>query len=164
MAVAHLKPLPGAEKGPSGYVYFAPTSEGIELTGRLLEIEQGKHGIHIHNGGDCADPGGHFAPQDDSHGDPARGEHHLGDLGNVEADPANEAWVSINVDGLALKGENSVLGKPLVVHADADDLQSQPSGNSGDVLACGIIEPDGDAEVRPENTVSDSSTAQGTER
>lgn len=161
VAVAHLQPQAGADDNEaSGYVYFAPTSNGIELTGRLLDIEQGKHGIHIHENGDCADPGPHFAPDDSAHGDPERGEHHLGDLGNIEADPANEAWVSINVDGLALKGERSVLGKALVVHVGADDLSSQPSGNSGDVLACGIIEPDDDAEVRPEKAVSDSAGAQ----
>jgi Cu-Zn family superoxide dismutase len=163
VAVAHLQPRAGVDGNKaSGYVYFAPTSSGIELTGRLLHIEQGKHGIHIHENGDCADPGEHFAPDDTAHGDPRRGEHHLGDLGNLEADPANEAWVSINVDGLALKGERSVLGKALVVHVGADDLRSQPSGNSGDVLACGIIEPHDDAQVRPENAVSDATRAEAT--
>ena len=59
--------------------------------------------------------------------------------------------MSINVDGLALNGKNSILGHALVVHAGPDDLTSQPSGNSGEVIGCGIIAADGDADVRPEN-------------
>jgi Cu-Zn family superoxide dismutase len=57
----------------------------------------------------------------------------------------------MNKQGLSLQGENSILGKALVVHVDPDDLKSQPSGNSGGVLACGIIESDDEAEVRPES-------------
>jgi Cu-Zn family superoxide dismutase len=152
VAVVHIEPN-GAitDNKITGSVYFSPTSDGIELSGRLTQVGSGKHGIHIHEKGNCVDPGEHFSPEEAAHGDPKNGEHHLGDLGNIEADPANEAWVSMNVKGLSLQGENSVLGKALVVHADPDDLKSQPSGNSGAVLACGIIESDDQAEVRPES-------------
>jgi len=149
VAVAHLEPNGSiADNKTSGSVYFTPTSSGVELSGRLTQVAQGKHGLHIHVRGNCVEPGEHQALDDTRHGAP--GEGHLGDLGNVEPDPANEAWVSINIDGLALSGERSVLGKALVVAEDPDDLKTQPSGNSGGVLACGIIEADDDAEVRPE--------------
>ena len=151
VAVAHLEPNRTiADNKTAGSVYFSATSTGVELTGRLMQVADGKHGLHIHVRGNCIDPGEHFAPEESVHGAPDVNEHHLGDLGNVEPDPANEAWISINIDGLALRGDRSVLGKALVVAEDADDLKSQPSGNSGGVLACGIIEADDDAEVRPE--------------
>ncbi len=135
----------------TGVIQFAPTSSGMEVSGALKNLPTGLHGLHIHESGDCAKPGGHFAPTGNRHGNPANGEHHLGDLGNVEADASNQAAVSISVSGLALSGKNSILGHALVVHAGADDMSSQPSGNSGDVIGCGIIAADGDAEVRPEN-------------
>ena len=135
----------------SGAIQFAPTSGGMEVSGALKNLPKGLHGLHIHENGECSKPGGHLAPAGNRHGDPTNGEHHLGDLGNVEADASNQAAVSINVEGLALNGKNSILGHALVVHAGPDDLTSQPSGNSGEVIGCGIIAADGDADVRPEN-------------
>jgi Cu-Zn family superoxide dismutase len=107
--------------------------------------------LYIHENGDCSKPGGHFAPTGDQHGDPANGEHHLGDLGNVVADTSNHAVVSINVPGLALHGKNSILGRTLVVYADADHPNSQPAGNAGEAIGCGVITPEGDAVARPES-------------
>src|SRR5262245_34671266 len=122
-----------------GVLQFAPTSSGMEVSGALKDLPKGLHGLHIHENGDCGKPGGHFAPTGNPHGDPATPEHHLGDLGNVEAAASNQAVVSINVPGLALNGQNSVLGHALVVDARADDMSTQPSGSSGDVIGCGVI-------------------------
>ncbi len=133
----------------TGVIQFAPTSTGMELSGALKNLPEGRHGLHIHENGDCGKPGAHLAPASNGHGDPMNGEHHLGDLGNVEADASNQAVVSINVAGVALSGTNSILGHAMVVHAGADDLTSQPSGNSGGIIGCGIIGADGDADVRP---------------
>lgn len=135
-----------------GVIQFAPTSTGMELSGALKNVPEGQHGLHIHENGDCSKAGAHFAPANNRHGDPLNSEHHAGDLGNIEADATNQAVVSINVEGLTLSGANSILGHAMVVHAGADDMTSQPSGNSGDIIGCGIIEADGDAAVR----VSDS--------
>jgi Cu-Zn family superoxide dismutase len=153
VASVEIKPWTqgASENKVTGAIQFAPTTTGLELSGALKNLPAGLHGLHIHENGDCSNPGGHFAPASNRHGDPANGEHHLGDLGNVDADASNQAAVSINVPGLALHGKNSILGHALVVHANPDDLHSQPSGNSGDVIGCGIIAADGDAEVRPEN-------------
>lgn len=135
-----------------GVIQFAPTSSGMEVSGAMKDLPTGLHGLHIHKNGDCSNPGGHFAPSGYPHGDPADRERHLGDLGNVEADASNQAVVSINVPGLALNGKNSILGRTVVVNAGLDDLSSQPSGSSGDVIGCGVIAADGDAKVRPENS------------
>jgi superoxide dismutase, Cu-Zn family len=152
VAVVAIEPWPANRANKTtGSIRFVPTSTGLELTGRLTNLPKGIHGLHIHQNSSCADPGPHFSPVAHRHGDPQGAEHHLGDLGNIEADAADEAMVSVNVDGLALNGKRSILGHAMVVHADEDDLKTQPSGNSGDVIACGIIEADGDAEVRPEN-------------
>lgn len=154
VASVEIKPRAGGgttDNKVSGTIQFAATTTGLEVSGALKNLAPGLHGLHIHANGDCGKPGGHFAPANKQHGDPANGEHHLGDLGNVEADASQQAAVSINVAGLALHGPNSILGHALAVHADPDDLHSQPSGNSGDIIGCGIIAADGDAEVRPEN-------------
>jgi Cu-Zn family superoxide dismutase len=113
----------------------------MEVSGAMKDLPTGMHGLHIHENGDCSKPGGHFAPTGTPHGD----------LGNVEADASNQAVVSINVPGLVLQGKNSILGRTVVVNAGPDDLSSQQSGNSGNVIGCGVIAADGDAEVRPEN-------------
>jgi superoxide dismutase, Cu-Zn family len=139
----------------AGVIQFSPTSTGMELSGALKNVPEGRHGLHIHENGDCSEPGAHFAPANNRHGDPLSSEHHAGDLGNIEADATNQAVVSINVAGLTLSGANSILGHAMVVHARADDMTSQPSGKSGDIIGCGIIEADGDAAVR----VSDGGVA-----
>jgi Cu-Zn family superoxide dismutase len=155
VASVAIAPWPANGAGKTkGTIHLVPTSTGLELTGQLTDLPKGMHGLHIHANSNCADPGPHFSPVAHRHGDPKDADHHLGDLGNIEADAAEEATVSANVDGLALHGKRSILGHAMVVHAGADDLQTQPSGNSGDVIACGIIQADGEAEVRPENLVA----------
>ncbi len=154
VASVEIKPRTGngsRDNEVNGVIQFAPTSSGMELSGALRNLPEGAHGLHIHQNDDCASPGEHFAPTGKRHGDPGGAEHHLGDLGNVEADASNQAVVSIGVSGLALNGTNSILGHAMVVHAGPDDMTSQPSGNSGDVIGCGIITAEGDADVRPEN-------------
>ena len=160
-AVASAEIKPWSSNGTTdskvmGVIQFAPTSGGIEVSGAMKDLPTGMHGLHIHENGDCSKPGGHFAPTGTMHGDPADREHHLGDLGNVQADASNQAVVSINVSGLALQGENSILGRTLVVNAGPDDLSSQPSGGSGDVIGCGVIAAEGNAKVRPENRSSEA--------
>ncbi len=154
VASVEIKPWTGNgsnDNKVNGVIQFAPTSSGMELSGALRNLPEGAHGLHIHQNDDCASPGEHFVPTGNRHGDPGSAEHHLGDLGNVEADASNQAVVSIGVSGLTLNGTNSILGRAMVVHARPDDMTSQPSGNSGDVIGCGIITAEGDAEVRPEN-------------
>lgn len=103
------------------------------------------HGLHIHESGDCtardaASAGGHFNPTSSEHGGPNSPSRHSGDLGNVTADSKGAIYTSFEVGDIAFgTGQDSIIGHGLVVHADRDDLTSQPAGNSGARVACGLI-------------------------
>ena len=118
---------------------------------KVSNLTPGDHGIHIHNVGKCDGPdfktaGGHFNPTSAHHGihnaqDP---KPHLGDLANLTVKPDGRASASFILSGVTLSdGANSLFhdgGTAIVIHAKADDLMSDPSGNSGDRIACGVIE------------------------
>ena len=111
----------------------------------------GQHGFHIHQFGDntdgCTSAGPHFNPDACEHGAPedAKGARHAGDLGNVTADADGKAKIDISDSFISVSGENSILGRTVVVHADVDDLGkgghelSKTTGNAGGRLACGVI-------------------------
>ncbi len=128
-----------------GTLTVMPMGSGIHFRGTLSGLAPGKHGFHIHETGDCSAPdaasaGGHFNPDNKPHGAPDAPEHHAGDLGNITADASGNATVDMHVNGLTLaSGANSVIGKALIVHAAPDDLKTQPTGNAGARVACGVI-------------------------
>jgi superoxide dismutase, Cu-Zn family len=109
------------------------------------------HGFHIHEVGKCEGPdfksaGGHFNPSGKEHGKKNPKGHHAGDMENVSADPSGNAKGTFKLKGIALEGkaEDSLFranGTSIVIHASADDHKSNPAGNSGDRIACGVIEP-----------------------
>lgn len=144
-AQARLEPTRG--HSASGLVDFTRTPEGLVIDAQLTGLSPGPHGIHIHEFGDCSAPdassaGDHFSPDDSPHGPPdaPRGERHAGDLGNIDADESGRASKRMTDSVLDLDGELGVVGLAIVVHANEDDLSSQPSGESGDPVACGVIE------------------------
>lgn len=147
-AVTTIGPASGSSV--SGELRFHQDGETVRITGMVQGLAPGEHGLHIHTVGDCSAPdassaGGHFNPEDDSHGSPDEpiGRHHLGDLGNITADASGVAKVNKEDAEMSLEtGENSILGRAVVVHADADDLVSQPSGAAGARIGCGVIELD----------------------
>jgi Cu-Zn family superoxide dismutase len=103
-------------------------------------------GFHFHEKGDCSAPdatsaGAHFNPTNQQHGSPQGQPHHAGDMLNVKSDAQGVAEVSIdNADVSLHTGQpNDVVGKALVMHAKPDDYKTQPSGDSGDRIACGVI-------------------------
>lgn len=104
-----------------------------------------QHGFHVHEKGDCSAPdaasaGPHFDPGGQPHGKPGSGAHHAGDLQNLQADGAGNVNTEVQLEGLTLApGANSIVGRSLVVHRDPDDYVSQPTGNSGPRIACGVI-------------------------
>ena len=105
------------------------------------------HGFHVHETGDCSaldasSAGAHYNPAGAAHGDPASVTHHAGDIPNVQADESGRARVDARVQGVSLGGANDIIGRALIVHADPDDYTTQPSGNSGARIACGVIEAD----------------------
>ena len=111
----------------------------------------GEHGFHVHQFGDntdgCTSAGPHFNPDGCNHGGPQdpKGTRHAGDLGNVTAGEDGKAQINISDAFISLHGENSILGRTVVVHADVDDLGkgghelSKTTGNAGGRLACGVI-------------------------
>lgn len=145
-AEARLSPTAGNDA--RGRVEFRPAdSGGLEIVARVEGIPPGTYGIHIHEVGDCSasdasSAGDHFSPSDDPHGGPydPRHERHAGDLGNITVDASGAGRKELTVDELALDGEYGIVGKAVIVHDGEDDLTSQPSGDSGDPVACGVIE------------------------
>jgi Cu-Zn family superoxide dismutase len=119
----------------------------VHIAGDVGGLEPGSsHGFHIHEKGDCSaadasSAGGHFNPAGTAHGRMDDGPHHAGDIDNIVADAQGVAHVNIHVPGLTLGSgaANDVAGRAIVVHADADDYASQPAGNAGKRVACGVI-------------------------
>jgi len=135
--------------GVKGEVRFLQDAGQVEISGQLTGLTEGRHGFHVHQNGDCSNSGKaageHFAPGGDPHGAPtdSNDEHHVGDLGNIVADADGRAVIDVSDSEMTLdSGPNGILGRSVVVHAQADDLESQPSGASGDRIACGVISPE----------------------
>jgi Cu-Zn family superoxide dismutase len=146
IAVAQLAPTQGSTA--SGTATFVERSGKLIVDGRFKGLTPGQHGIHIHEKGDCSAPdassaGGHFNPTGESHGAPDSASRHGGDFGNITADANGDATLSATLDagraGIGNLASNSIAGKALVIHADPDDLRSQPAGNAGKRVACGVI-------------------------
>jgi len=123
----------------------------VDITGEIKGLTEGLHGFHIHEFGDntngCTTAGAHFNPNNSEHGAPGDCEdhRHAGDLGNVKADCSGVAKVELEDKGITLCGDKSIIGRSVVVHADADDLgkgtcpESKITGNAGARVACGIV-------------------------
>lgn len=131
----------------SGLVEFFPAGDKLLVKGRITGLRHsGHHGFHIHAVGDCSaadgsSAGPHFNPGGKPHGHFEQGERHAGDLPNLVADENGVADYRAEVSGLTLKGETGILGLSVVIHVDPDDYKSQPAGNSGRRMACGVIKP-----------------------
>lgn len=132
-------------KAVTGTVEFKETDDGVEVTANVEGLKKGTHGFHIHEKGDCSAPdaksaGGHFNPSNHKHGGPEADERHEGDLGNITAGKDGKATATMTVKGITLKdGDNSIVGKGFIIHDKADDFKTQPTGNAGDRVACGVI-------------------------
>ena len=143
-AVAALEPTRGSTA--SGTVWFAPQGDGVVVvSGEVRGLApNSEHGFHVHEKGDCSSgdgmsAGGHFNPTAQPHG-PQAGPHHVGDLPSIVADAAGVARFRARIAATVLTGTAGDLGgKGLIVHANADDYSTQPTGNSGGRIACGVI-------------------------
>lgn len=142
-ATATLRPTSGSHV--SGTVTFTEEEGGLRVFAMISGLTPGPHGFHIHENGDCSAPdgssaGGHFNPTGMPHGGPDAAQHHAGDLGNIVADQGGIGHYEQIVHGITLDdGPTSIVGRAVVVHEGADDLTSQPSGNAGARVACGVI-------------------------
>ena len=114
----------------------------VELAGLPPNSE---HGFHIHEKGDCtaadaSTAGGHFNPNGTQHGRAGVDPHHAGDMPSVTADAQGHVRADVVIDGVTLaEGPTSIAGRSVIVHRDRDDYTSQPAGNAGPRIACGII-------------------------
>lgn len=136
--------FPLNESKVTGLVTFTQEKNGVRVNITCQNLTPGKHGCHIHEHGDarCADgmcTGEHFNPTHKKHGGLNSPERHVGDFGNLEADSTGTAQTEFVLKDLMLNGPGSILGRAVIVHAQEDDLTSQPSGNSGARIACGVI-------------------------
>ncbi|MET0580567.1 MAG: superoxide dismutase family protein [Pseudoxanthomonas sp.] len=131
----------------SGKVTLVPMSGGVHLTGTVGGLPPNStHGFHVHEKGDCSavdasSAGPHFNPFGTAHGKAASGAHHAGDMDNVVANNEGVVKLDIHVSGVTLGGGavNDIAGRALIVHAAPDDYSSQPAGNAGARVACGVI-------------------------
>lgn len=149
MSVGFVKAImqPLGESGVTGIVSFSVTPRGVRVEVDLKGLAPGNHGFHIHEIGDCSSPdgksaGGHFNPADVPHAGPEAEVAHAGDLGNLEADENGLARITIMSSRVTLGdgAPTDIMGRAVIVHADPDDLESQPTGAAGGRVACGVIE------------------------
>lgn len=142
-ATAQLEARSGS--AVSGAVSFYPAGEGTRIVADVRGLTPGMHGIHVHEAGDCSAPDassakGHFNPNNKVHGNYGVGEHHAGDMPNLVADADGKAHYEAELPSLYLAtGPIGILNRSVVIHADPDDYKSQPAGNSGKRVACGVI-------------------------
>lgn len=144
-AVANLASASGSLV--SGKATLTPMSGGVHITGIVGGLPPNStHGFHIHEKGDCSavdasSAGPHFNPFAAAHGKAEAGAHHAGDMDNVVANSEGVVKLDIHVSGVTLGGGavNDIAGRALVVHAAPDDYTSQPAGNAGARVACGVI-------------------------
>lgn len=141
-AIAVIHPTKNSKV--TGTVTFTQERGGIKIEARLRRLKPGKHGFHIHEWGDCSaddgsSAGGHFNPENQNHGAPTDSVRHVGDLGNIVADDNGVGYYERIDSVLSFTGTHSIIGRSVVIHKGADDLQSQPTGNAGARLGCGVI-------------------------
>jgi len=143
-AAAALQPASGSKA--SGRINFAQDGDLVRVTGEVRGLSPGVHGFHLHEKGDCSAPdaksaGAHFNPTGSKHGGPGGAPRHAGDFGNITADTSGTAKINLTASGVSVARDKpeSVVGKAVVVHAKQDDLKTDPAGDSGDRIACGVV-------------------------
>jgi Cu-Zn family superoxide dismutase len=151
LALAAEKPLvakatlKAAGEKPFGTVTFTQQADGVRVVVDVAGATPGKHGLHIHQNGECTPPfktaGDHFNPDHADHSCPPTASRHSGDIGNLEVAADGTAhWEGV-VDKISLTDPaHQITGKSVILHAKEDDCKTQPTGASGDRIACGVIE------------------------
>ena len=133
-----------------GTVEFSNTPKGVLVRAVLEGLPQGTHGFHIHAVGKCEPPfesaGGHYNPTNAEHGFNSEGGPHAGDMVNLNVPESGEVTFETINTMITISGENMLLdddGSAVVIHEGADDYASQPAGDAGARIACGVIEASG---------------------
>ena len=135
-----------SDSGVTGTAVFTQNGDQVTVVIEIQGATPGPHAVHIHAEGDCSSPdgksaGGHWNPTDVAHGKWGEGEFHLGDIGNIAVGDDGMGSITLTTDlwEIGTGSDVDVVGKGIIVHADADDFTSQPSGNAGARIGCGVI-------------------------
>jgi Cu-Zn family superoxide dismutase len=143
---ASAKLLPTKGNQTAGAVTFTQQGDKVVVKANVTGLKpNGEHGFHVHEKGDCSSgdgmsAGGHFNPAGTQHGNPVSGAHHVGDMPNLKADANGVATLTWEETHFTVTdGPASIVGRSVVVHLNPDDYTSQPAGNSGPRIACGVI-------------------------
>jgi Cu-Zn family superoxide dismutase len=127
---------------------------GIVFRLEVSDAPPGLHAVHIHDKGDCSSPDGksagdHWNPMHEAHGKwgGEGGHFHLGDIGNLEVKPDGKGTLTLETNKWSAGGgaTNDIVGHAVVVHGGVDDFTSQPAGNAGPRIGCGVIKGEGKA-------------------
>lgn len=136
-----------AQGQDAGTATLTSTGDGVFISAQLRRLPEGTHAFHIHTTGRCDPPfesaGGHFNPTDREHGFLNPNGEHLGDLPNITVRADGTAAVDAIARGVSLRGGPNALldddGASLMIHSGVDDYRSDPAGNAGPRIACGVI-------------------------
>jgi len=142
-ATVTLEPRSGSQA--RGTVRFVENDAVVTVYVEVTGATPGTHGFHVHQNGDCSAPdattaGDHFDVGGNPHGAPSASSHHSGDFGNVTANARGEIRTQFTTRSITVApGDASVVGRAVILHGKPDDLTSQPSGNAGPRVACGVV-------------------------
>ena len=130
----------------TGTATFTDLANGVQVVVDIEQAPPGTHGLHIHEKGDCSasdamSAGAHFNPAGNPHAGPRDTARHNGDLGNIAIGQDGKGHLEIVDDLVTVKpGPTAVVGRSIIFHEKTDDLKTQPAGNSGARLGCGVIQ------------------------
>jgi Cu-Zn family superoxide dismutase len=142
-ATAQLVPTKGSKT--FGEATFEQVGDKVRVIVFVQGLKPGQeHGLHIHEGGACGPDGmaagGHFNPHGKPHSRHTDANRHAGDLPSLKAAKNGRAKVDVELDGISIgSGAGDIVGRTVIVHADPDDYKTQPTGNAGARIACGVI-------------------------
>lgn len=147
-ASAQIEPKSGSHA--AGRAWFAKSKDGIQILVVTKHLMPGLHGIHIHEKGDCSakdasSAGPHYNPSKHKHGTADPHKYHMGDLGNIVISNKGVGILNLGIpasDHSAHTNWQDIIGRSIVLHGGVDDLASQPAGDSGSRIGCGLIKKD----------------------